>query len=212
MLSIVKSKCKICRRLNQKLFLKGDRCLSPKCALVRKAYTPGLRTKKRFSKISEYGRELAEKQKLRKSYNLREKQFRKYVVDVLSKGGRAGDSSDYLIKILESRLDNVIYRLGFAVSRSGARQLVNHAHFLVNGKRVDIPSYSVKKGDKISIKTSSLKLPYFQGLKTNLKDYETHKWIKLNQQSLEAEIVGEPSIEEASPPAEIPSIFEFYTK
>jgi small subunit ribosomal protein S4 len=212
MSSTVNSKCKICRRLNQKLFLKGERCLSPKCALVKKPYVPGPKNKKRISKITEYGRELAEKQKLKKWYNLREKQFKNYVLDVLGKKGKMGDASSYFIKILEERLDNVVFRLGFAFSRIHARQLVNHAHFLVNGKGVDVPSYQVKKGDKISIKPSSLKLSYFQGLKTNLKNYETQKWLKLNKETLEGEVIGEPTMETVNPPAEIPSIFEFYTK
>jgi len=198
--------------LNQKLFLKGERCLSPKCALVKKPYVQGPKTKKRISKITEYGRELAEKQKLKKWYNLREKQFRNYVLDVLGKRGKMGDASSYFIKLLESRLDNVVFRLGLASSRIQARQLVNHSHFLVNGKGVDIPSCKIQKGDKISVKPSSLKLTYFQGLKTSLKNYETQKWLKLNKETLEAEVIGEPTIETANPPAEISSIFEFYTK
>jgi len=204
-------KCKICRRLGVKLFLKGERCFSPKCAMVKKPYPPGLK-KKRGSSLSEYGKELREKQKLKNWYNLRERQFKKYVKEVLEKRANVEDASALLIKKLESRLDNVVFRLGFALSRSLARQMVNHGHFLVNGKKVDIPSYMVKKGDKIKVNPKSQQKNLFKEILPRLKKHNPPLWLKLYPEKMEAEVVGEPSIEEASPPAEISSIFEFYSK
>ena len=205
-------KCKICRRLGVKLFLKGERCLSQKCPMITRPYPPGENGKKRPRQPSEYGKELSEKQKLKNWYNLRERQLRKYVKEILEKRGRVGDAGALLIKKLESRLDNVVFRMGFTPSRVQARQLVNHGHFLVNDKKIDIPSYQVKKGDKISLRVSSRKKAIFQNIPTILKKYKAPSWIKTNVEKLEGEIVGQPNLEEAAPPAEISTIFEFYSK
>lgn len=207
-----KAKCKICRRLGQKLFLKGEKCLTPKCPLIRKPYPPGQKRKRRLGGISEYGRELMEKQKLKKWYNLRENQFRRYVLEVMARRGKVIDASDYLINLLERRLDNVVYRLGFASSRAQARELVSHGHFFVNNKPVNIPSYQVEKGDKISVRPSSLERSYFQNLKLTLQNYSPPSWLRLDKEKLTGEIIGEPTLEEASPPAEISAIFEFYAR
>lgn len=205
-------KCKICRRLGVKLFLKAERCFSPKCPIIKRPYLPGEKRKRKNRGLSEYGKELAEKQKLKNWYNLKERQFRKYVKEVLAKRGRVEDTGALLIKKLESRLDNVVFRMGFANSRIQAKQIVSHGHFLVNGRKVDIPSCQVKKGDKISLKTNSRKKVIFQNLPTTLKKHKTPSWIQINIEKLEGEIIGQPTLEEAGLPAEISTIFEFYSR
>ena len=192
--------------------MKGDRCLSPKCAIIKKPYAPGEKPKKRKRGISEYGKELSEKQKLKNWYNLREKQFSNYVKDVLAKRSKKENTATLLIRKLENRLDNVIFRLGFCSSRKQSRQLVNHGHFLVNNRRVDIPSYQVKKGDIISIRPAGKEKPFFKNIISILEKHQTPSWIKFNAKKLEAEIIGQPSLEEAMPPAEVSAIFEFYSK
>ena len=206
------AKCKICRRLGVKLFLKGEKCLSPKCPMVKKPYPPGQKRKRRPTPLSEYGKELREKQKLKNWYNLGERQFKNYVKKVLTKRQKVEDPATLLIKSLETRLDNVIFRLGFVNSRALAKQLVSHGHFLVNGKSIDTPSYLVKKGDIISIKPSKIKKVIFQNLKNLLKKYKPPSWLELNINKLEGKVIGEPSLEEAAPPVEISSIFEFYSR
>jgi len=207
------SKCKICRRLGVKLFLKGERCLTQKCPMVKRSYPPGQKKKRRTRALSEYGEELREKQKLKKWYNLDERQFRKYVKKVLeSHQGGEKDVLILLIKTLESRLDNVVFRLGIAASRPQARQLISHGHFLVNSKSVDIPGYLVKKGDKIRISPSSRKKNIFQNLPTLLKKRELPSWISLDVEKLEGKVIGAPSLEEAVLPAEVSLIFEYYSR
>ena len=207
-----KSKCKICRRLGSKLFLRGERCLSQKCAMIKKPYLPGPKTKKRRKNFSEYGKELKEKQKLKNWYNLSEKQFSNYVKETLKARSKVADASTALIKTLESRLDNVIFRSGFAASRRAARQMVSHSHFMVNDKPINIPSYLVKKQDEIKVKSNSIKKPIFQKLLPVLKKHNPPSWIKIDAQKMESKIVNSPNIEEAVPPAEITTIFEFYSK
>ncbi len=211
-LKMENAKCKICRRLGVKLFLKGDRCFSPKCSMVRKAYPPGKKGKRRIKSLSEYGKELREKQKLKNWYNLKERQFRKYVKEVLEKRGRVKDTAAVLVKTLESRLDNVIFRLGFANSRVQAKQLVSHGHFLVNGKSIDTPSCQLKKGDVVALKPQKIKKTIFQNLKNLLKKHKTPSWLELDIEKLEGKVIGEPTIEEVAPPVEISAIFEFYSR
>ena len=200
------NKCKICRRLGTKLFLKGEKCLSPKCPLIKKPYPPGLKKKRRRAgAFSEYGKELKEKQKLRNWYNLKESQFRKYV--------KENPSPSLLIQKLESRFDNVILRLGFAGSRAQARQFVSHGHFLINGRPVNLPSYQLKKGDKITIRPASQKKKIFSNLTPLLEKNQTiPTWLKLNAEKLTGEVIGIPTLEEASPPVEISTIFEYYSR
>ena len=205
-------KCKICRRLGVKLFLKGERCLSLKCPMVKRPYPPGQKGKRRKGPPSEFGKESREKQKLKILYNLGEKQFKNYVKKVLAKRGKVEDLSAFLIKILESRLDNVIFRLGFAKSRVQARQLVSHNFFLVNGKSVNIPSYQLKKGDVIIVKPQKTKKVILQNLKDLLKKYKTPSWIELDIGKLEGKVIGEPILEEVAPPVEISTIFEYYSR
>lgn len=209
---MLNSKCKICRRLGMKLFLKGEKCLLPKCPLIKKPYPPGLKKKRRFTPLSEYGKELREKQKLRNWYNLKEKQFRKYVKEVLNKRSKVADGPTLLIQKLESRFDNIIFRLGLATSRSQARQFVSHGHFLINGKVVNIPAYQLKKGDKITINSASQKKKIFSNLAPILKKHQAPVWLKLNVEKLEGEVVGSATLEEAAPPAEISTIFEYYSR
>lgn len=184
--------------------------------MIKKAYPPGLIKKKRRQNLSEYGKELREKQKLRNWYGLRERQFSKYVKEVLDKTRQASsineNPAELLIKKLETRLDNVVFRLGISPNRTQARQLVSHSHFLVNNKPVDIPSFSLKKGDRITVRPSSQKKEIFQRLTISLKKYEAPLWLNLDKQKVEGEVVSSPTLEEASPPAEISSIFEFYSR
>jgi small subunit ribosomal protein S4 len=204
--------CKTCRRLGQKLFLKGDRCFSQKCAMIKRAYAPGLQKKRRGGSPSAYKKSLEEKQTLKKWYGVSERQFKRYVKETLAKMGKVEDVSNELIKRLEQRLDNVIFRLGFAKSRIQARQLVSHSYFLINGKPVNIPSYSVKKGDVISIKEHKKAKGVFKELATELKRKDAPAWLTLNKEKLEAKTIGEPNLDEVKPPAEISSIFEFYSR
>lgn len=209
---MINSKCKICRRLGVKLFLKGEKCLSPKCPIVRKPYAPGQKRKKRSSALSEFGKELKEKQKLKNWYNLEEKQFRNYVKEILKKRGKVENAVALLIQKLESRFDNVIFRLGFASSHKKARQFVSHGHFLINGRRINIPSCQLEKGDKITIRPGSKKNKIFADLSIALKKHQVPSWLKLNGEELEGEVIGSPTLEETTAPAEISAIFEYYSR
>lgn len=204
--------CKTCRRLGQKLFLKGDRCFSPKCAILRRAYTPGPQRKRRGGTASEYKKSLTEKQTLKEWYGLSERQFRIYVKEALGKMGKVDDVSAELIRHLERRLDNVIFRVGIAKSRIQARQLVAHGFFLVNGKPVDIPSYEVEKDDIVSIKDHKKAKGVFRDLANELKRKEIPAWLLLDKEKLEAKSIGEPNLDEVKPPAEVSLIFEFYSR
>jgi len=170
------------------------------------------RLKKRTA-ASEYGRQLLEKQKLKEEYGLREKQFKRYVKEVLKERGHVEDAGAELVKRLESRLDNVVWRLGFARSRRHARQLVSHGHFLVNGRKVNIPSYRVKKGDVVSVKEQKKKKTFFKEALIALKKVEVPSWLKLDREKAEGKVVGEPTPEDAGvSTTEISSIFEFYSR
>ncbi|MEA3344367.1 MAG: 30S ribosomal protein S4 [Patescibacteria group bacterium] len=230
------NKCKICKRLGQKLFLKGERCFSPKCPMAVQGHTVRKMGGRRRKMASEYGKELKEKQKLRNWYNLRENQFKKYVKEVLAKQKKSfvkvplktetkssdsvhlenkvekEDTSQLLLKKLESRLDNVVFRMGFSSSRRQARQIVNHKHFLVNGKAVNIPFFEAKVGDKISLSLRSKKKPIFGDLPSILEKHKPPSWIRIDVKKMEGEIIADPSFEEAVPPAEISAIFEFYSR
>lgn len=205
-------KCKICRRLGTKLFLKGERCLLPKCPMVRRPYPPGQKGKRRTRALSEYGKELKEKQKLKNLYSLRENQFRNYVKGVLKKRGKTEDVGNLLIRKLERRLDNVIFRLGLTLSRRQARQVIGHGHFLVNGKKVKTPSYQVKRDDKISPHPSFFKKAMFKNLPNVLKKHKPPSWLEFDIKKIEGKVIGEPSLEEVGLPVEISSIFEYYSR
>jgi small subunit ribosomal protein S4 len=209
---MLNSKCKICRRLGIKLFLKGEKCLSPKCPMIKRAYPPGQKKKRRPTPPSEYGKALREKQKLKNWYNLKERQFKNYVKKILGRRGRVEDASNLLIKTLESRLDNIVFRLGLATSRPQAQQLVSYGHFLVNGKPINTPSYLVKKGDTILIKEQKAKKAIFQNLKNLLKKHKPPGWLELDIDKLGGKVIGEPNPEEVAPPVEISAIFEYYSR
>lgn len=206
------TKCTNCRRAGVKLFLKGDRCFSQKCPMIKRAFPPGQKGKRRPRPLSEYGKELREKQKLKNWYNLREKQFSNYVKSILAKKQSKEDPSILLVRKLENRLDNTVFKMGFAISREQGRQLVCHGHFFVNGKRVDIPSYAVKKGDIVSIRPNSRKAVIFKDTANVLKKYKPPSWVNVDATKLEGQVVGDPSLEEASLPVDIQLIFEFYSK
>ncbi len=205
-------KCKICRRAGVKLFLRGERCFSPKCSMVKRPYPPGLKGKRRKPPLSEYGRQLREKQKLKSIYNLNERQFKGYLEEILAERGKVKDASETLIKILESRLDNVVFRLGFANSRRQARQLVSHGHFLVNGRSTNIPSHRLQKGDVIAVKPTKTKKSLFKNLKNLLKKQKIPSWLELDIEKLEGKVIGEPTLQEVAPPVEISAIFEYYSR
>jgi len=203
------NQCKKCRRAGQKLFLKGERCFTPKCAIVKKPYPPGLRKKRRRSNLSEYGKQLAEKQKLRRIYGINEKQLKNYFKEA-SKG--RGVATDLFLSKLETRIDNVVFRLGWAESRSKARQIVSHGHILLNNKKIDIPSIIIKKGNEIEIKKSSLKKPLFKTLDTRLKKYKTPSWLSLDKKDLKGIVLSEPNIEEIEIPVDLQMIVEYYSR
>ena len=167
---------------------------------------------KRRRMPSDYAKELQEKQGLKNLYGLKEHQFERYVKETMKKRGKAENLAQELIQRLERRLDNVVFRLGFALSLSSARQLVSHAHFLVNKKPVNIPSFELKKGDVISVKGNKQKLAIFKELPAVLKKQKPPKWLKINPEKLEGEFLREPSLEEVAPPAEVPIVFEFYSR
>lgn len=182
--------CKLCRREGVKLFLKGEKCLSSKCSLDKKAYPPGQHGKSRRIKMSDYGLQLREKQKIKRYYGLLESQFRK----TFEKANRKkGITSENMLKMLESRLDNVVLRLGFATSRATARQLVRHRHFTVNGRRVDIPSYQVKPGDVIQVRENSRKMEVFHSSMKRVKEGQQYPWLELDKASLKGTFLEMPN-------------------
>ena len=214
---IIDAKCKICRRQGVKLFLRGERCFSPKCAMVKRPYAPGLKGKRRKRAPSEYAKGLREKQNLKKWYGLGERQFKRYVKEILEKtrkasSGKAKDATVILIRRLESRLDNVIFRLGIVSSRSFARQLVSHGYFKINNRPVDVPSFQVKKGDVIKIKPGKQKKKVFQNLAQALKKQRLPEWLVFDAQTFEAKVVSDPFLGPENLPAEISTIFEFYSR
>ena len=198
--------CRQCRREGQKLFLKGERCYSDKCAISRRAYAPGQHGQGR-KKLSEYGMQLREKQKVRRYYGVLESQFAKYFEMAEKKQGVTGDN---LLSIVESRLDNVIYRLGFAMSRPEARQLVRHGHFTVNGKRVNIPSYLVSVGDEIAIAEGSMDSAKIKAILEANEKRAVVKWLELNGTA--AKVVGLAEAEDIDLPVEKHLIVELYSK
>jgi small subunit ribosomal protein S4 len=182
--------CKLCRREGEKLFLKGERCLSSKCSVDRKGYPPGQHGKTRRLKLSEYGVQLREKQKIKRYYGLLESQFR----DTFDKANRKkGITSENMLKMLESRLDNVVYRMGFAPSRVTARQLVRHRHFFVNGRLVDIPSYQLRKGDTIQVREKSRKMESIHQSMRRIKEGQQLPWLQLDKANLKGTFLEMPN-------------------
>lgn len=205
----IDSQCKLCRRAGEKLFLKGDRCFSPKCAIVKRNYTPGTDGSKPRKRLSDYGTQLAEKQKAKRYYGMSEKQFRLTFEKALKKEGDAGKN---FLRALECRLDNVVFRLGFAASRSQARQLVNHGHFLVNEKKADIPSFSVKEGQVITVRKKSQSSPFFKMAAETLAGSERPSWLHFDIKTLTAKVLHEPKDEDLPQGVNVSMIIEFYSK
>lgn len=202
------SVCKLCRRERQKLFLKGQKCYSEKCPIEQRNYPPGQHGVSRRTKISEYGVQLREKQKIKRVYGLLETQFRNYFEKAVKQKGRTGDN---LIKLLERRLDNVVYRIGFASSRKQARQLIKHGHFLINGQPVDIPSYLVKVGDLIQVKEKSKKLDAIHNSLKRVKD-NTYNWITVDKATLSGTFIQIPERADVPLEANEQLVVELYSK
>lgn len=198
--------CRLCRREGQKLFLKGDRCYGSKCAIDRSNYAPGQHGQGR-AKISDYGLQLREKQKAKRFYGLQETQFRNLFDKAARKQGITGEN---LLILLETRLDNVVFRLGFASSRKEARQLVSHGHFTVNGKKVNIPSFTVKPGDVVKVKEKSTNSPKFKEVKE--MSITVPSWIAVDVEKLEGKVLSVPTREEIDTPVAEHLIVELYSK
>jgi small subunit ribosomal protein S4 len=200
--------CKLCRREGMKLFLKGDRCYSDKCSFDRRPYPPGQHGQARV-KFSEYGLRLREKQKVRRMYGVLERQFRKYFHSADRTKGVTGEN---LLSLLERRLDNVVYRLGFAATRNEGRQLVLHQHVLVNGKRVNVPSFLVKVGDKISIREKSRTIPRIKESVQGAERRGQISWMELDKESFTGTVKTQPVREEITLPVTEQLIVEFYSR
>ncbi|MDR3552608.1 MAG: 30S ribosomal protein S4 [Clostridia bacterium] len=200
--------CKLCRREGQKLFLKGERCYTNKCAVGRRSYAPGQHGQDR-KKTSEYGIQLRAKQKARRYYGVLERQFSRYFEMAAKKPGMTGEN---LLRLLETRLDNVVYRLGLASSHAEARQLVRHGHFTVNGRKVNIPSFLAKAGDVIEIKESSRGSDKFKAVIDANSSRPIPKWLDLDRNTLQARVVSLPSREDIDLNVEEHLIVEYYSK
>ncbi len=201
--------CRLCRREGQKLHLKGDRCYTGKCAIDRRSgQTPGQHGKGR-KKLSEYGLQLREKQKAKRYYGVLESQFRKYFEMAVTKQGVTGEN---LLRILESRLDNIVYRIGLAMSRPEARQLVSHGHFTVNGKKVNIPSYLVKAGDVVALCEKSRTSDKFKDVVEANSSRVAPKWLDFDKNKFEAKVINLPDRADIDFPVEEHLIVELYSK
>ena len=201
--------CKLCRREGEKLFLKGERCLSVKCGIERKAFPPGQHGKTRRSKVSNYGLQLREKQKIKRYYGLLESQFRGCFETATRK---KGITSENLLKILETRLDNIVFRMGFATSRMAARQLVRHRHFTVNGRLVDIPSYVVKVNDEIQVREKSRKMDAIHASMRKVKDGVLPAWLSLDKANLKGILIEVPGRTDIPIPFNESLVVELYSK
>ncbi|MFP3912900.1 MAG: 30S ribosomal protein S4 [Desulfobacteraceae bacterium] len=203
------SLCRLCRQENLKLYLKGDRCYGDKCAFERRAYAPGQHGQRRGGKVSDYRIQLREKQKVKRIYGVLEKQFRGYYYRADKQKGITGTT---LLMLLESRLDNVIYRMGFAVSRNQARQLVRHNHFLVNNRKVNIPSYRVKPGDVIEVKEKSRKVPQLMEAMETVVRRGVPEWMEVDKDQFRGTLKALPNREDLTMPIQEQLIVELYSK
>ncbi len=201
--------CRLCRRERQKLFLKGTKCFTEKCPVERRGFPPGQHGQSRRTKISEYGVQLREKQKVRRMYGLMETQFRNYFDKALKQTGRTGET---LVKLLERRFDNVVYRLGFAPSRKAARQLIIHGHFLVNNVPVDIPSYLLKGGDLVQVRDQSKKLDVIHSSMKRMKDTAMLPWLSLDKAAMSGTFLNIPERPDIPLNANEQLIVELYSK
>jgi small subunit ribosomal protein S4 len=200
--------CRICRREGLKLFLKGSRCYTKKCAFERRSTPPGMNTQRR-RKVSEFGIQLREKQKVRKSYSVLEKQFRNYFEKAEQRKGMTGEN---LLRMLEMRLDNVVYRMGLASSRAQARQLVGHGHFAVNGKPTNIPSFATKLGDRIEVRESRRGREIFKTVAETIKSAQIPEWVSVDAKQLAGSIIAEPAREQMPPEFNEQLVVEYYSR
>ncbi len=200
--------CRLCRRESVKLYLKGDRCFSEKCAFTRKAYIPGEHGQSR-QKISEYGMQLREKQRARRIYGVLEKQFRRYFKEA---DRRKGVTGEILLQILESRLDNIVFRMGFARSRAEARQLIRHGHFEVKGRKVDIPSYQTRPGDVVSVRENRRSRNLFREIADWGSALGTVEWLEVDRENLSGTVLRFPTREELDIPITEHLIVEYYSR
>ena len=201
--------CRLCRREGVKLYLKGERCYSPKCAMERRPYPPGQHGQKRARRPSDYAVRLREKQKLRRIYGISERQFRNLFEEASKKKGVTGS---VFLGLLESRLDNVVYRLGFAVSRRQARQLVRHGHITVNGRRVDLPSYRVRPGDEIAVAEKSRNLELILQNLEAMKGRKVGPWLSLDVEGMKGKFLRLPDREDLALPVNEQLVIEFYSR
>lgn len=201
--------CKLCRREGEKLFLKGHRCYTTKCAFEKRGFAPGQHGQSRRFKVSNYGMQLREKQKVRRTYGILEKQFRNYFKTADSKVGVTGE---ILLQLLETRFDNIVYRLGFAPSRKSARQLVKHCHFTVDGKSVNIPSYQIKPGNVIKVRDKSKTLDLIHESIKEFGQTDQLGWLRLNKAALEGELLELPKRQDIPVSANEQLIVELYSK
>ena len=200
--------CRLCRREKDKLYLKGDRCYSDKCAVVRHGYAPGEHGQAR-QKFSEYGQQLREKQKARRIYGVMENQFRRYFKEA---DRRKGVTGEVLLQLLESRLDNIVFRLGLARSRKEARQLINHGHFEVNGRKVDIPSYLVKPGDLVSVRENRKNKAVFKEIAETREQLESLGWLEMDHEKFQGRVLRIPQRDEIDVPVTEHLIVELYSR
>ena len=201
--------CKLCRREGLKLFLKGSRCLSDKCAIERRNYPPGQHGRRRGRRPSDYQVQLREKQKVKRMYGVLERQFRKYFKEAARRRGITGEA---LLAMLERRLDNVVYRMGLALSRPHARQIVRHGHILVNGARIDIPSYQAGQGDVIAVGPKSKEIFEIKSAAENAKALPTAAWIQVDHDNLRGTVVQLPTREDIDVEIQEQLIVELYSK
>lgn len=204
--------CKLCRREGEKLYLKGDRCYSDKCPFEDRSYPPGQHGKDasfRRRKPSDYALQLREKQKARRFYGVLERQFRRYFREAERRTGLTGDN---LLSLLETRLDNVVYRLGLADSRAQARQLVQHGHFLVNGRRTNVPSYALRANDELSVRPESRRSQYFKERQDLLGKRSVPNWLSLDAETLKGRVLAMPARQEIDAPVQEQLIVEFYSR
>lgn len=203
------AKCRQCRREGEKLYLKGDKCLTAKCPITRRGFAPGQHGPTSRTRLTPYGVQLREKQKAKNTYGILERQFRNYF-DKASR--RVGNTGEFLVQMLEMRLDNVVYRLGFSKSRSMARQLVSHGHVLVNSKRVNIPSYQVSTGDVVTLKPTIKSSKLFEGATAVLEKHESPSWVSLDSKELSGKVLAKPEGQDLRQGFDPKLIVEFYSR
>ena len=201
-------KCRVCRREGMKLFLKGERCLTEKCAIERRSYPPGEHGRGRI-KQSEYLLQLREKQKARRYYGLLEQQFRNYYAKAARGSGVTGET---LLRMLEMRLDNVVYRMGFAASRPQARQLVAHGHFAVNGRPTNVPSFATKVGDRIEVRESRRSREYFKTASETMRSAQIPEWVSVDPTRLSGTVIAEPAREQMPLEFNEQLVVEYYSR